>query len=326
MIRDYAVDSREFGLSGLEGWLGQPWAETVTVESRPKIEALIKEAFASERTRWRHVNYRSPHGADVPVLYSALRVDAGQRLVAFGRDLRTISSLQQRLIEAQQTLEKDYSRLRHLETRYRLLFQLSNEPVLVLDGASDKVLEANPAAQRMLDGERAGIVGRRLPDLFGAEGKRSVDQLLATVRATGRADDLTLPVERPDGTLVECRAAVSLLRQENAWVFLVRLTPSGGAEINGPERKGPDMAAVMARLPDAIALTGADGAITGCNTAFLEMVELANRGACPRRDSRSLARPAGRRPQRAGLQSARTRRCAPVCNRNPRRLRHRDRG
>ncbi|MEL6267969.1 MAG: PAS domain-containing protein, partial [Pseudomonadota bacterium] len=130
LIRDLAVDHRDFALTGHEHWRGRPWVETVTDESRPKILALIEEALASERTRWRQVNHPTAGGTDVPVLYSALRFGADQRLVAFGRDLRTISSLQQRLVEAQQKLETDYTRLRHLETRYRLLFQLSDEPLL----------------------------------------------------------------------------------------------------------------------------------------------------------------------------------------------------
>ncbi len=46
-------------------------------------------------------------------------------------------------------MERDYSRLRHVETRYRLLFQVTSEAVLVVDAATHKVLEANPAAAQL---------------------------------------------------------------------------------------------------------------------------------------------------------------------------------
>ena len=52
------------------------------------------------------------------------------QIVAVGRDLRSTAALQQRLANAQQTMEREYERIRSAETRYRLLFQLAAEPVL----------------------------------------------------------------------------------------------------------------------------------------------------------------------------------------------------
>ena len=57
----------------------------------------------------------------------------GWRGVAIGRDLQALSTLQQRLVEAQQAVERDYWKLRQIETRYRLLFLRSSEAVLVVD-------------------------------------------------------------------------------------------------------------------------------------------------------------------------------------------------
>ena len=62
-------------------------------------------------------------------------------MVLFGRDLRALSALQQRLMNAQASLEEDYSRLRDAEMRYRLLFQTSSEAVLVLEPARGRVVE-----------------------------------------------------------------------------------------------------------------------------------------------------------------------------------------
>ncbi|MEM9781561.1 MAG: transcriptional regulator PpsR [Pseudomonadota bacterium] len=269
LIRDLAVDHRDFALTGHEHWRGRPWIETVTEESRPKIAALIDEALSAERTRWRQVNHPTQGGEDVPVLYAALRIGTERRLVAFGRDLRTISSLQQRLIEAQQRLEHDYTRLRHLETRYRLLFQLSDEPLLVLDGATDKVVEANRAALRMLDGGSNGLVGRSFSACVEPGSSSEVDRLLATVRATGRADAAEL---RLAGRSERWRVSASLLRQENAWVFLVRLLQLDRPA--APEPEGPDWAGIVEGHPDAMALTEVDGTLVSCNAAFLELVEI----------------------------------------------------
>ncbi|MDT8345714.1 MAG: PAS domain-containing protein, partial [Thermohalobaculum sp.] len=263
VIRDLAVDRREIGLADADGWIGRLFVDTVTTETRPKVEALIRDALTGEQVRWRQVNHSGQNGLDIPVLYAAMRIDPARDVVVFGRDLRTISSLQQRLIEAQQALEKDYARLRHLETRYRLLFQLSSEPVLVVDGGSEKVLEANPAALAVLDrGGRGGLVGRRLADCFEGQGAGAVESLLTTVRATGRADEAELP--GPGGETAY-RASVSLLRQDAAWVFLVRLSlPQGGRVAPRGATEGPDLGRLVGALPDAFIVTAPDGTIRSC--------------------------------------------------------------
>ena len=119
-----------------------------------------------------------------------MRVGRDGRVVAVGRDLRATAALQQRLVDAQQSMERDYARLRHVETRYRLLFQMTSEAVLIVDAASHKVVEANPAAAQLL-GDAAKPWSADLPGrLRGAEVPRPCQALLAGVRATGRPDDV----------------------------------------------------------------------------------------------------------------------------------------
>ena len=107
---------------------------------------MLRDAAEKAPLRWRQVDHPTKNGADVPIRYAALRVAASGRIVAVGRDLRPVAALQQRLVDAQQSMERDYSRLRHAETRYRLLFQIASQPVLIVDANSLKVVEANPAA------------------------------------------------------------------------------------------------------------------------------------------------------------------------------------
>ena len=45
-------------------------------------------------------------------------------------------------------MERDYVRIRHVETRYRLLFQMATDAVLIVDDAAGKVLDSNPTARR----------------------------------------------------------------------------------------------------------------------------------------------------------------------------------
>ena len=54
-------------------WIGQPWAETVTVESRAKVESLLRDAAGPPR--WRQVNHPAVGGgSDWPILYSTVQI------------------------------------------------------------------------------------------------------------------------------------------------------------------------------------------------------------------------------------------------------------
>ena len=157
VIQDMAFGSDELKQHGYQDWLGKPWLETVTIESRPKVEEMLSEATSVGSAKWRHINHPSADSADLALLYTVvpLSSEAGaQRAVAFGRDLRSQVALQQRLVSAQLSMERDYWRLRHVETRYRLLFQVASEAVLILDASTEKLEEANPAAYKLV-GEKA---------------------------------------------------------------------------------------------------------------------------------------------------------------------------
>ncbi len=275
VIRDISFQSDELAkeLEGDRSWSGKRWADTVTPESRTKVDSLLHDAAAGAAPRWRHINQGAPGREAVPVLYSAIRVGNGQRVVAFGRDLRAISALQQRLVDAQQSVERDYARLRHVEMRYRLLFEMSAEPVLVLDAFTHRITEANPAARHLFGELGRRLVGHLFPEAFDPAGAQAVRELLSGVRASGRADDVRARVAGQDN---EVQVFASLFRQESAALLLVRLAgaaPAGIASATLPRGRAK-LLKVTEHAPDGMVVTGPDGRILAANAAFLDMVQL----------------------------------------------------
>jgi len=273
VIRDVAAGSKDMAREGLQDWIGRAWVDTVTVESRPKIEALRDAAAKSGPVRWRQVNHPSAYGADIPVLYSAMQTDKDGRLVAIGRDLRAMAALQQRLVEAQVSLERDYERLRQVETRYRLLFQMATEAVLVVDASSQKILEANPAAGRMLGMATKRVSSKVFPDSFPLAEMEALNRLLAGVRATGRAEDTRVRLGADNRTF---DLSASLFRQDNAAYFLIRLAPitgGGFSEIVVPGES--NLMKIIEIAPEGFVVTDQEGRILTANGAFLDMAQLA---------------------------------------------------
>jgi transcriptional regulator PpsR len=274
IIQDLAFPRAELAAEFTDAadWIGRPWADMLIEDSRPKVRALLDEATGTTTSRWRQLNHRSASGAEFPILYSLVKIGANNRFVAVGRDLRTLATLQQRLVEAQMSMERDYSRLRHVETRYRILFQTSAEPVLVVDAATDKIVEANPAATRIFGDTVGRTIGNGFPANITDEGMQSLRALSTSVRAGLGVEDLRI---RLTDTNQEFVVSTSLFRQAASAFYLVRFTPSH------IQSAMPQPSAANARLfkfarnaPDGFVVTDVEGRVLNVNTAFLQMAQL----------------------------------------------------
>lgn len=269
VIRDVSFGSDELAQVVDGSWVGQAWSDVVTPESRPKIDAMLRDAQAHVRSRWRQVNH-SGGTQGLPIVYSAVEVGPDGRVIAVGRDLRGVSVLQQRLIEAEQAIERDYHRLRHAETRYRLLFQISSEAVLVLDAASQRIVEANPASAELLSSAARRLIGRPFPEKFDEEGTRALQGMLAAARTAGVADEVRARSSELERDFV---VSASLFRQEDSAYFLVRLRRVDAAGAIEPKAQSRVLD-VIERMPDGFITTDSQGRIQSANHAFLDLAQV----------------------------------------------------
>ncbi len=275
VIRDVIVGSEAAAAENTGQWVGRSWIDTVTVESRAKVEALLRDA--AQAPRWRQVNHPSPSGSDWPVLYSAVQLGSAHggavRTVVIGRDLRATEALQLRLIEAQQAMERDYWRFRQAETRYRHLFQSSSEAVLIADAATLKILEANPAATALIGGSSTRrIAGSSLTALFEQPGARPLQAALAAARAARKSEAVRATLA--DGG-ERVSVALSSFRQDDASLLLVRLTRFGAEPRAAASGEGDSLLLGFVRsAPDGLVFTDSDGRILLANAAFLAMAQL----------------------------------------------------
>jgi transcriptional regulator PpsR len=276
LIRDAAFSGDLLTDDDCARWIGRPWVDTVTSESRPKVEELLREAAEKLTPRWRHVNHFSaqPRGVSLPIRYCALQVGQKGRIVALGRDLRAMAQLQQRLYDAQLSLEMEYSRLRLAETRYRLLFEVASEAVAVADAATLKIVEANPSAVRLIGRTEKRIIGRSVLELFDSAASAEVQAMFAAVRLSGRAGE---GAWRLGDRAVEVTVAATLFRQDALSNILIRLTPvhPDSAMQALPKAKSAFLR-MIEKLPDGFIVTGPDWRILAANAAFLEMANLGN--------------------------------------------------
>ncbi len=110
--------------------------------------------------------------------------------------------------------------------------------------------------------------------MFAGDTARSVEQLLAGVLASGRADDVRARLADGDHEVV---VSASLFRDDGGVVCLVRVAapfadPAGTVV---PKLK-TKLLKLMESAPDAFVVTGEDGRVVTANAAFLELAQLPN--------------------------------------------------
>lgn len=271
VIRSVAQGGADPIAPGASQWVGRAWIDTVSGETRPKIENLLKEVAATGIARRREVNH--PLGGDqsIPVAYTAIRLGADGPVLAAGRDLRAIAAIQKRFVESQQEMERGYWQARQAEARYQLLFQVATDAVLVVDADSLQIVEANHAAATMWNLPAAQLAGRPLGSGFEHHSRGAINELLGNARATGKSGEIRA---RLLGTQSSTSVVATPFRADDAMRLLVRM------RANEPAAGGGALNQSIARLVDAasdgVVVTDSSGRIQVANPAFLELVGLSN--------------------------------------------------
>jgi transcriptional regulator PpsR len=268
VVVDFAMASHELAIEGSDSWIGRNWLDIVSSETRGKVDDMLASVASSKPTRWRQVNHPTSTG-DVPVRYWAIPSGNEGHTIAIGRDLRANAALQQRLLQAQQSLERDYLRLRQAESRYRMLFERAADAVLIVDADTRRIREANPAATRLLRAHEGSLVGRPLTSIADPQAHEALTLYLGAVSA---ADQPPMALALPGGTGSVVLSA-SIFRQDQASYYLIRIDGGGSAR----EAQGDtQMIDVMTRMPDAFVLTDASMTVIAANTAFIDLTHMAS--------------------------------------------------
>lgn len=250
------------------GWVGRHWVDTVTGDTRRKVELMLTDLKATGVARRREVNVPGDKAGDVPVAFSALRLGSFGPVLAVGRDLRTVSAIQQRFLDAQQELERGYWRSRQAESRYRLLFQVATDAVLTVDAHSLRVVEANPAAASLL-GAGTALSGRLAPELFDRSSRGTLQDLLLNAGVHGKAAEIHA---RLPGSRAPAAVSATPFRTSGGLRLLLRVRAAAAESETQGEELNKTLALLVDSTRDGIVVTDSSGRVLVANPAFLALV------------------------------------------------------
>jgi transcriptional regulator PpsR len=263
--------SPDFPNEYFKDWSGKLWLDTVTIESKPKVREMLQDLAFGHASRWRQINHVTSAGTEFAVRYTVVKSDDEGNVIAIGRDMRAIADMQQRLVSAELSIEQEYARLRHAETRYRLLMQVATEAILLIDGRTGRVVEANPSAATLLNRSQKRLVGSVFSDQFSGSDAEKIEAMMFALRTTGRVDEVALSLDSEQQAV----ARATVFREDNAVYYLVRLFPlsvgQGGTVVS---RSQSAAIRILQGMPDSFVLTDLDRKILMANAAFLESAQL----------------------------------------------------
>ncbi|MET0543059.1 MAG: PAS domain-containing protein, partial [Variovorax sp.] len=87
VVRDLALGGNTLDDEGCEDWIGKPWVQTVREDSRPKAEALLRNAEAEGPVEWRHLAHDARKGRELHLTSAAIKLRDTARYRTVGRTL-----------------------------------------------------------------------------------------------------------------------------------------------------------------------------------------------------------------------------------------------
>ena len=271
VIKDVALGNPDLIQAGCEeAWRGTPWRDTVTVDSLGKMDDLL-EAQANDLGRWRQVTQVAKHGVEIPIKYTTMSTGRPGRILALGQDLRSIATLQQRLVAMHQDLEREYVNLRDVDTRHRNLFNALSESVIIVAVADGCVSEMNPAAMQRLGVGEADPTGVPFLNYIAPSDRSATQSMIDRALSNGKGEAKNVEFNaRGSGTL-----RATAFRQESDVYAIVRIDPDGMApSANAEQTNRPSLQNVMDHLPDGLVITTSGLRLLSANPTFLRMIQV----------------------------------------------------
>ncbi|MES2968099.1 MAG: transcriptional regulator PpsR [Pseudomonadota bacterium] len=268
---------RSFGQ--LTDWEGSNLKDVLTEESLRKLNSRLDDLRTSS-TRGKgplslELNHADQQRWEFPVRYTLHRIGGDESILMLGRDLRPIAEVQQQLVAAQLALERDYETQREMDTRYRVLMEVSRDPVVIVSMSSGRISDLNPAAAQLLGGQRVDLVGAAIAQEF--EGRRRGEFLesMSNLAVAESSAPIELTARRSQKRVL---VTPTVFRAAGERLLMCQLDAADSAA-NSTDELAENLSRLYHEGVDGIVFADAEGMIRAANEAFLNLTDSANMAA-----------------------------------------------
>jgi transcriptional regulator PpsR len=258
---------RAFGQ--LTDWEGMQLPDILSEESQRKLTLRLADLDGGRRGLSVELNHASQQSWDFPVRYSMHRMGPDGSLLMLGRDLRPLAEVQQQLVTAQLALERDYEAQRELDTRYRVLMEMTRDPVMLVSMSSGKITDLNPAAAGLLGGTRPELIGTAVAQEFDGRRRGEFLEALSNIATADAATPVEVTARRSQRRVL---VTPKLFRAAGERILLCLIDPAERAP-HASDELGENLQRLYHEGVDGIVFADADGVIRAANEAFLNLTD-----------------------------------------------------
>ncbi len=272
-IQDLAYRDHGFKDYKADHWIGQKFTDIVTMETVEKVDTLLADAKKEAITSARQINHPGDRGPDLPVVYRFVRLSESGPIFAFGENQSKVANAQSRLVQAQMELEADYRKLRETEARYRTIFQMAKRAVIVVDGATRTIMDANRSAGALFGKDAEKLAGDSAANILDRASRKNGVEIMTEAHYKGSAKSFKSKVAF-DGQ--DCLVSVEPFRENGQNNLLIKFDRTGTVTDIAETRNDQDIE-LLKNLPEGVALLDTQGTVVEVNEQFLDLVQALNK-------------------------------------------------
>ena len=254
-------------------WLHRNIKDYLTLESIEKVDNLLHQAWEQEPTNERPIelNHVDDKRWEFPVAYTVTVLDE-RRLLLSGRDLKNIAEMQQQLINAQLSLEKEYEKYRGYDTRFRVMLESSSDNILLVDARTGRITDANESAAKILGSELMPLINTELHSVLKNQEK---DDLLLRLKSKNGRLPLNSEKYILKNNSLEVMIFPTVFRANNDMLIICKIEPIK-SNTGTTEEIVSALQSLYLKSPDGIIFTDKNGLINYANESFLSICDVAD--------------------------------------------------
>jgi transcriptional regulator PpsR len=277
VVQSVTVNRQNRSFGDLKHWEGRRLSELLTSESVPKLTARLGQLHQAEPgTSFNlEINHSDPVLGEFPVRYVLHRIGPEGAILMLGRDLRPLADMQQKLVMAQMALEKDHETQREMDTRYRVLMEMTRDAIVLVSMSTGRITDVNAAGALMLGGTRSDLLGSAIAQEF--EGRRRGEFLesMNNLAVSDTSSPIELQARRSQKRVL---VVPMVFRAAGERLLLCRLESAAKVDTQRDELSD-NLSRLFHDGVDAVVFTDRDGLIRAVNEPFLNLTDQPNQAS-----------------------------------------------
>ena len=256
----------------LSSWVNKNIYDFLTIESKEKLNFHLTSLsdLSQSSTKWFELNHTSEITGEFPVKYKGFKAVNKKNVILIGNDLSPVAEIQKKFVNSQLALEREYSKYRSFETKYKALIEFSEEPLFLLDGVTGKILNVNDSATKIINEKREKLVGTPLSKFFNFKNNNEFIELLKSNEFVKNYSS-----NKSIKSKINFNLQSSIFRAENEVCIIVRLQKENEIKVKENEFNNI-LNKFYDNTRDGIVFTDSLGTIKYVNDSFISLCKIEN--------------------------------------------------